>query len=204
MPKKSRNKVRIISGRMRGRLVSFPDQPGLRPTGDRLRETLFSWLLGRLPGSRCLDMFAGSGVLGFEAVSRGASKVVMIETSKQAYSELCKNVELLQLDNVVVECGDAISVVSSGLKSSADAMDDRFDVVFVDPPFAQQLHQTAIDALSAANVLADNAVVCVESAKRDKAISVPDHWILDREKVAGEVRLCLYRIDTKIRSDLSH
>lgn len=183
---------------MRGRLVSFPDQPGLRPTGDRLRETLFSWLQGRLPGSRCLDMFAGSGALGFEAVSRGAREVVMLEISKQACAELRKNVQLMQLDNVVVECADAISVVAQGPIGRADAMDDLFDIVFVDPPFAQQLHQTAIDALMAANVLADNALVCVESGKRDVAISVPDHWIPDREKVAGEVRLCLYRIDIPV------
>lgn len=186
---KSRNKVRIISGRLRGRMVGFPDESGLRPTGDRLRETLFSWLQAHLSGSGCLDMFAGSGVLGFEAVSRGAGQVVLFEKSASVYAQLCRSVDQLGLDNVTVHRIDATS--SSDIVRASSGI-DKFNVVFIDPPFAQMLHETAIDALMQADVLAQDAMICLESGKRQGPVKVPEQWTLQREKIAGEVRLCLY------------
>lgn len=199
LAKKSRNKVRIIAGSLRGRLVGFPDEPGLRPTGDRLRETLFSWLQSSLPESRCLDMFAGSGALGFEAVSRGARQVVMFEKSRKVYTELCNSIDLLGINGVKLDCVDAtrVDVLARYRSDIAGDQNNGFNIVFIDPPFADLIHQKAVDCLIAANVLAENALVSLESGKRDSTVSVPGHWQLEKEKPAGEVCLRLYRVGQK-------
>lgn len=199
LAKKSRNKVRIIAGSLRGRLIGFPDEPGLRPTGDRLRETLFSWLQPTLPGSRCLDMFAGSGALGFEALSRGASQVVMLEKSRKVHGELRNNIDLLGIDNIQLDCVDATSVdVITGFRPvNGNSTSGGFNIVFIDPPFADQIHQKALDCLVAANVLADDALVTLESSKRDVSVNVPAYWHIEKEKFAGEVCLRLYRVMQK-------
>ena len=117
--------VRIIGGEHRGRKLRFPDLPGLRPTGDRIKETVFNWLQASLPGAACLDLFAGSGALGLEAASRGAGSVVMIERAAQAVTQLRSNVEMLELGSVTVEHGSALDWL--GRPASK-----RFDVVFLD------------------------------------------------------------------------
>ncbi|MBL8510729.1 MAG: 16S rRNA (guanine(966)-N(2))-methyltransferase RsmD [Betaproteobacteria bacterium] len=122
-----RNQVRLIGGEWRRRIISFPDLPGLRPTPDRVRETLFNWLGQTLTGRHCLDLFAGSGALGFEAASRGATRVVMIETERQAIASLRANQQKLSASACHIIAGDATRLVA--------AMPDTFDVIFVDPPF---------------------------------------------------------------------
>lgn len=189
---KSQNKVRIIAGSLRGRIIQFPDAEGLRPSGDRVRETLFSWLQAYLPGSHCLDMFAGSGAFGFEASSRGAAQVVMLENSPLVCAELRRNATNLQADSITIQCCD--STAPDALRALKRAEAQPFDIIFIDPPFAMQLHQRAIEQLVVADVIADNALIYVESAKRDAGIVVPSGWTLSREKVAGQVRMCLYSL----------
>ena len=184
-----RSSVRIISGGKRGSKIHFPSLPGLRPSGDRVRETLFSWLQTSIAGSRCLDMFAGSGALGFEAASRSAARVAMIEKNRNAAKSLQENADRLQFDNVDVLTADALVGDTFKLKLAAR----QFDLLFVDPPFSENLHQTAIDLVQQQQLLTPDALVYVESGKRADTLQVPDHWQLFREKVAGEVRMQLYR-----------
>ena len=189
---KSRNKVRVIAGSLRGRIIDFPDAEGLRPSGDRVRETLFSWLQAYLPGSCCLDMFAGSGAFGFEALSRGADQVVMLENSRKVCAALSRNAENLAANNVIVKCEDSTKPHTlAGLK---EAETGPFDIIFIDPPFALHLHQCAVQRLVAADIIANNALIYLESAKRDAGVEVPPDWTLSREKVAGQVRMCLYSV----------
>jgi 16S rRNA (guanine966-N2)-methyltransferase len=124
-------KIRIIGGEYRGRKIAVPDRPGLRPTPDRVREMLFNWLGQSLEGLACLDLFAGSGALGFEAASRGAARVVMVEHDRVAFQALGKTREALKARQVELVCDDALAY----LKRTRDA----FDVVFLDPPFGQNV-----------------------------------------------------------------
>ncbi|BEV72388.1 MULTISPECIES: 16S rRNA (guanine(966)-N(2))-methyltransferase RsmD [unclassified Paludibacterium] len=148
-----RNKVRIIGGEHRRRLLSFPDSAGLRPTPDRVRETVFNWLGQNLYGKKCLDLFSGSGAMGFEAASRGASSVVMVEKSKAVAASLQSNRQLLAAGNVDVQCTDALQY----LRHSREV----FDVVFVDPPYDSDLLQQVLPMLP--GLLAPEAVVYLES-----------------------------------------
>ncbi len=135
-------RIRIIGGHWRGTRLPVPDLPGLRPTPDRVRETLFNWLAPHLPGSACLDLFAGSGALGLEAASRGAARSVLVERERQAAQALRDAVHRLQAQaRVEIVHGDALAWLAA-----ADGR--RFDIAFVDPPFAQALWQPALDALA--------------------------------------------------------
>jgi 16S rRNA (guanine966-N2)-methyltransferase len=138
VPNKARqsNSVRIIGGEYRSRILHFPDATGLRPTPDRVRETLFNWLGQRLHGLVCLDAFAGSGALGFEAASRGAERVVMLERDSKARAALKQNAVLLQTRGVDILQIDALAYMS--------AAGEKFDVVFLDPPFDQNLLLPAV------------------------------------------------------------
>jgi len=124
----NKGKIRIIGGDFRGRRIVVPDRPGLRPTPDRVRETLFNWLGQRLDGLACLDLFAGSGALGFEAASRGAARVVMVEQDRKTFSELQRSRDLLRARSVEIILDDAFAYLRKG---------QAFDVVFLDPPFGQ-------------------------------------------------------------------
>lgn len=147
-----RNKVRIIGGDFRRRLVSFPESTGLRPTPDRVRETVFNWLGQDLDGLRCLDLFAGSGAMGFEAASRGAARVVMVEKSRAVAENLKANARTLGATTVEVQGADALHFIKSTR--------DQFDVVFLDPPFDSDLMQQVLPLLPA--LLAPDARVYVE------------------------------------------
>ena len=131
-------KIRIIAGEYRGRRLSVPDRPGLRPTPDRVRETLFNWLGQSLDGLSCLDLFAGSGALGFEAASRGAARVVMVEQDRTAFEGLRKSLDSLKAKRVELVLDDAFAF----LKRS-----ESFDVVFLDPPFGQNALPTVFRQL---------------------------------------------------------
>ena len=134
----NKRKVRIIGGEWRGRRIPVIDRPGLRPTPDRVRETLFNWLGQRLDGRACLDLFAGSGALGFEAASRGAARVVMVENDRQAFAALEKFREQVGMPHVELLFEDAFAFL---------ARDNKFDVVFLDPPFGQNAAAAALEKL---------------------------------------------------------
>lgn len=130
------NQVRIIAGEFRRRLLSFPDATGLRPTPDRVRETVFNWLGQNLHGLSCLDAFAGSGALGFEAASRGAMRVLLLEKESRALAALRRNVEDLQCAQVEIQTADALHYLATP--------GEAFDVIFLDPPFAADLMTRAL------------------------------------------------------------
>jgi 16S rRNA (guanine966-N2)-methyltransferase len=137
----NKGKIRIIAGDYRGRRLSVPDLPGLRPTPDRVRETLFNWLGQWLDGLSCLDLFAGSGALGFEAASRGAARVVMVENSRLAFAALEKSAGLLKSERVELLEADALDYLRRAR--------ERFDLVFLDPPFGQNALAAVFERLPA-------------------------------------------------------
>lgn len=183
-------KLRIIGGRWRGRLLPFPDIEGLRPTGSRVRETLFNWLMPFLPGSYCLDLFAGSGALGFEALSRGAAGCTLVELNPVASRQLQANSESLRCDTAQVVRSSAIDFLQSPPTQS-------YDIIFIDPPFANDLWTTVMDLLQTNGWLQANALVYVEMPK-GKQPPLPAHWQLHRQKQAGQVQYYLYRYETNL------
>lgn len=176
-------RVRVIGGKWRGRRLSFPAVEGLRPTPDRVKETLFNWLGSRLAGARCLDLFAGSGSLGFEAASRGAGEVVMVEHDRQLARNLRLVASALEADTVRVYRADALSWITP----------DRgaFDIVFLDPPFEQPLLVPACRRLDTCASLAEDALVYVECRLDAEALSLPGGWAVLRSRRAGQVRYYL-------------
>jgi len=192
MPKRpgSSNTLRIIGGIHRGRKLSFPDAPGLRPTADRLRETLFNWLQNQIAGSRCLDLFAGSGALGFEAASRGARQVVMIEPDNTVVQNLKANVKLFDLEPV-------ISVIKSRASSWMQQYEGpNFNIVFLDPPFAQQLLSQTIQLMVDRGLLAEHGYVYIERDLNQPLPKLPVNWEVIRDKTASQVAYSLIqRID---------
>jgi len=180
------NQVRIIAGQWRGRKLSFPDALGLRPTSDRTRETLFNWLQPVLPGARCLDLFSGSGALGFEAASRSAAQVVMVDIAHDVVRALRENAKLLSASSVQICQQDAAKYLTAG--------SGQFDVVFLDPPFGspeQLMH--SIKGLSVPGCLADEAWIYIETASTVCGPAVPENWMLEKQKEAGQVAYRLYR-----------
>jgi 16S rRNA (guanine966-N2)-methyltransferase len=149
----SKGRVRIIAGQYRGRRIAVPDKPDLRPTPDRVRETLFNWLGQDLSGRACLDLFAGSGALGFEAASRGAARVVMVENDRAVLGCLERSREAIGAANVRIVRADALEYLRDS--------DGRFDVVFLDPPFRQNALPALLEALPPR--LAPGARVYVEA-----------------------------------------
>ncbi len=180
------NQVRIIAGQWRGRTLSFPDVPGLRPTSDRTRETLFNWLQPVLPGARCLDLFAGSGVLGFEAASRGAAEVVLVDNAYPVVRVLRENANLLSASSV--------QICQQDVENYLAAASGLFDVVFLDPPFGSpELLMFSINGLSAPGFLAEGARVYIETPSTACEPVVPENWVLEKQKEAGQVAYRLYR-----------
>lgn len=182
---KNFSQLRIIGGQWRGRKLRFPELDGLRPTGDRIRETLFNWLAPELPGARCLDLFAGSGALGLEALSRGAGLSVMIELDARVASCLRENLNLLKAGGGAVEQMDSLARLRQGYG------EQPFDVVFIDPPFSLNLWQESINGLESGNWLAESASIYIESGL-DTPYQVPANWVLHRDKRAGKVSYRLY------------
>jgi 16S rRNA (guanine966-N2)-methyltransferase len=173
-----RNELRIIGGKWRGRRVHFPDLPELRPSPDRVRETLFNWLAPVIEGARCLDLFAGSGALGLEAASRGAASVVLVDRDPRVRAALESSVERLGAD-VGIVCDDAFAWLAS------DGAD--YDVVFVDPPFGEGLASRACTALAASGRLTPGARVYIECEAEAGAPDLPAGWMLLRSRRAGRV-----------------
>lgn len=179
----STNRVRIIGGDWGGRRLDFPDAQGLRPTSDRVRETLFNWLQYDIYGSRVLDAFAGSGVLGFEAASRGAREVVMLEKARTVTEILQKNAAELHADNVCLLTVDALDYLRQA--------DEPFDLVFLDPPFGQGLIEPILALLDERGLLKPDTKIYVEFEAAMPTPSLPEGWVLIRDKTAGDVRFGL-------------
>ncbi len=177
--------IRIISGKHRGRKLPVLSAEGLRPTTDRVKETLFNWLMPYINQSNCLDCFAGAGSLGFEALSRGASNITLIELDKAAAKQLNTNKVLLNADNLKV-------VNTNVLQYLAQPADNKYDLVFIDPPFYKGLAEQAC-ALLNNGWLNHNALIYVELESNSSSTSIPDQWTLLKEKVAGQVAYRLYQ-----------
>lgn len=177
--------VRIISGQWRSRRLPVKDSLGLRPTTDRVKETLFNWLMNDIAGARCLDCFAGSGSLGFEALSRYAEQVVMIEKDVKAAAQLTENLASLGVDSNDVKNMDCIDY----LKQS----DTPFDIVFIDPPFRLGLVNKTVALLEQNNWLKPNSLIYVEIESENTDLKIPATWQLIKEKLAGQVKYQLYQ-----------
>ncbi len=186
-----RNSVRIIGGAWRSRRIHFPDMPALRPTPDRVRETLFNWLQHSLAGTRCLDLFAGSGALGIEALSRGAAEVVFVEQFPAAARTLQEQLVRLGGEGKgrVMEMGAA-----RFLRTPAKP----FDIVFLDPPFGKNALAEYLPMLDSGNWLSPSSLVYLENERNAGLPPLPTHWELLKSKSAGEVGYHLARVNGRI------
>jgi 16S rRNA (guanine966-N2)-methyltransferase len=173
-----RQRVRIIGGAWRSRRLEFPALPDLRPTPDRVRETLFNWLQGVIPGSRCLDLFAGSGALGFEAASRGADCVVMVDISRAVIDQLQRQALALHAEGIEIVQADALAYLKR--------RPPPFDIVFVDPPFATPLVSAACLALDGYDALKPGARIYLEMEVHSDP-ELPPAWDTLRSGRAGDV-----------------
>lgn len=172
--------LRIIGGHWRSRKLAFPAIEGLRPTPDRVRETLFNWLRDVVPGSRCLDLFAGSGALAFEALSRGAAEVVMVDQDVRIVDQLRKNIGLLHAQGALAVQADALTYLQGPPQP--------FDVVFIDPPYRLfDLLPTCCEQLENRGWLAPKAFIYLEAEAARGTPSLPDNWQIIRSKQAGQV-----------------
>src|SRR5687768_11708252 len=185
------NRLRIVGGRWRGTRIDFPAIEAIRPSPDRVRETLFNWLQIRIAGARCLDLFAGSGALGIEALSRGAVEVTFVDREPQVGRHITQTLQRLSATGATVQVEDATRFLARPPRP--------FDVVFLDPPFASTLLQAAFDRLPQ-GWLADDAYIYVECPADVPLPALPAGWTLYRSKQAGQVGYHLLRA-TAVRNE---
>ncbi|MDD2048008.1 16S rRNA (guanine(966)-N(2))-methyltransferase RsmD [Pseudomonas putida] len=185
-PHNGQGQLRIIAGEWRSRRLSFPDAPGLRPTPDRVRETLFNWLAPHIEGAKVLDAFAGSGALYLEALSRGAGEAVALDSNPAAIASLRHNLETLRCPRGQVIQSDAQRYLQGEPKLA-------FDLVFLDPPFHQNLLATTCALLEERQWLSENAWIYTESETPPSTLQLPGNWRLHREKKAGQVYYALWQ-----------
>ncbi len=179
MHRKKPNELRIIGGEWRGRRIRFPRQPGIRPSPGRVRETLFNWLAPVVKGSRCLDLFAGSGALGLEALSRGAATATFIESDGLTAQQLRETIATLAPERAVVLQADALRWLASPPQ--------QFDLAFIDPPFGSSLLAEALRILDLGGWLSPAAYVYLEAPAKDGPPALPAGWKLHRSGKAGAV-----------------
>jgi len=189
---RAHNLVRIIGGEYRGRRLSFVPASGLRPTPDRVRETLFNWLRDDIRGARCLDLFAGSGALGFEALSRGAAMVTAVERNRSVAQRLTDNARL-------IGAADRMAVVHADAARFLKTPPARpYDIVFLDPPFADHRHDAVLDTLGRPGWLSGNAIVYHEQDQSRGWPVCPPGWRVDREGRAGQSAQRLLRRSSEV------
>jgi len=183
--------LRIIGGQWRRRRLMFPDEPGLRPTADRVRETLFNWLQPEVAGARCLDLFAGSGACGLEALSRGACSVVFVERNRRVVVALRQNLDLLAAEGASVINTDVMQWLESAQSEAGAAV---FDLVFLDPPYDADLLPEACRKLDNSGMLAAGAKIYLENRSAITDGMLPEAWRIIRQSRAGAVYyyLCQY------------
>lgn len=193
--KKNLARIRIIGGYWRSRLLKVADQPGLRPTTDRVRETLFNWLGQNLDGLSCLDMFAGTGALGFEALSRGAQQVVFVENNPVAHQMLLANLR----DLGDLPSGSQAQIVKSdALIWLKNQQSIHFDLIFIDPPFADlQVFEKSLAAIQLLNLSKSTAIYveCASEVSNDVLLSHLPGWQIYRQMMAGAVKATLLKFE---------
>jgi 16S rRNA (guanine966-N2)-methyltransferase len=194
----ARNSVRIIGGSWRGRRVRFPDSPGLRPTPDRVRETLFNWLQHSIAGTRCLDLFAGSGALGLEALSRGAREVVFVEQAFAPADTLAG--ELKRFEGGTLG-GPRGRIVQMSAERFLAAPGEPFDVIFLDPPFGLDALPEYVRLIDTGGWAASGGWIYLECARSAGPPAMPPHWNLLKSKSAGEVGYHLARANVEIHHE---
>jgi 16S rRNA (guanine966-N2)-methyltransferase len=177
-------RLRIVAGKWRSRLLDIADLPGLRPTSERIRETLFNWLAPSIEGARCLDLFAGTGALGFEALSRGATSVVFVDSSRRATRAIEKSTKVLNATEAVIHCVDATDYVCDSARAS-------FDIIFLDPPFADDRLETLCRLIEERGILAPGGRVYLEQDRAQPEPQLPGTWRILKNKTAGNVRYML-------------
>ncbi|KTD98378.1 16S rRNA (guanine(966)-N(2))-methyltransferase RsmD [Pseudoalteromonas sp. H71] len=182
--------IRVISGQFRGRKLPVKDVQGLRPTTDRIKETVFNWLMQDTRDANVLDCFAGSGGLGFEALSRFASNATFLELDPSAAKQLEQNISTLKLINAQVKHINSLSFLEQ------KNINTPFDLVFVDPPFRKNLAQTSCNLLEINNWLNEDALIYVEVESDLNTFNIPTNWLLIKEKKSGQVFSRLYRRQT--------
>ncbi|MGH8493255.1 MAG: 16S rRNA (guanine(966)-N(2))-methyltransferase RsmD [Moraxellaceae bacterium] len=190
MSRATSNVLRIVGGKWRSRRLRFVDAEGLRPTPDRVRETLFNWLQFEINGAHCLDAFAGSGALGLEALSRGAASVVMLEKQRPQFLALQSSVAELQADAVTLLHGDALSLLCSPADWQPSA---GFDGIFLDPPFHKSLLPEICAVLLERALLRPDAFVYIESESEWQELALPSVFVLQKTTRAGVVQAYLAR-----------
>jgi 16S rRNA (guanine966-N2)-methyltransferase len=184
------NTVRLIGGRWGGRKIHFPDGEGLRPTPSRVRETLFNWLMQDVRDARVLDLFAGSGALAFEALSRGAREAVLVDLSATVCAQLGKELAALHGTEARVVRQDAERFL-------ARPADTPYDIVFLDPPFHRGLLPSIVAALESNGFLHDGSIIYIESETIPDLATLPAHWRLHRQQEAGQVCYSLFICGTR-------
>ena len=187
---KAMGEVRVIAGLWRGRKLPVLNAEGLRPTTDRVKETLFNWLMMDVANARCLDCFAGSGSLGIEALSRQAQAVVFLEKFATAEQQLKKNLASLKTDKGTVINTDTLAYLAQ--KNN----DNSFDIIFIDPPFHHQFVPQILPLLQQNNWLAENALIYVETEKNHPPLPLAENWQIIKEKSAGMVTSRLIQVTT--------
>lgn len=177
-------RLRIVAGKWRSRLLPIAEYDGLRPTSERVRETLFNWLATDVIGSHCLDLFAGTGALGFEALSRGAASATLVEKSPAVAAILSSSVDALGANGATIECADAHAFLRR-------PVDRRYDIVFLDPPFSDDILEESCRLLHSNGWLADRARLYIEQQQKRPVPEFPDGWQIKKVKTAGNVRYML-------------
>jgi 16S rRNA (guanine966-N2)-methyltransferase len=189
---RARHTVRIIAGHWRHRLIRFDPGEALRPTPDGVRETVFNWLIPFIKGARCLDLFAGSGALGFEALSRGAAQVTMVDHQRPVCHRLRENCELLGTTQINIVCSGALTYLRQTF--------DQFDIIFIDPPYNTLLATQTFNLLDRQTTTTPDGVIYVESGTHKEPLVLPSGWEIFRQKAQGEVR---YQLCQKIKETVN-
>ena len=183
---KSNNQVRINGGSLRGQKIIFSNTQSLRPTGNRIRETLFNWISQYVRNSNCLDLFSGSGSLGIESMSRGARSVIMIEKDHSAFLAIKNSCARLNIKNITIIEADAIKWINEEYKGVT------FDLVFLDPPFMSDLVPVCCEILEKNKLLSSPCYIYIETTKKKEVLCIPENWTLLKDKVTGQVAYKLY------------
>jgi len=187
-----KNQVRIIGGSMRGRKINFSDGEGLRPTLDQVRETLFNWLTTDIHDAVCLDLYAGSGAIGFEAISRGAKSVIMVDASSKVTNNLKENSQNLSIENTVI--------VNQKAENYLENNQLLFDLVFLDPPFEKGMLNSILNKIQ--SHLSENALIYVEQEKSDSTTEFGDEWEVIKSKKTSRFCYALIALKNLTTSDI--